>query len=525
MVEPHRTYFDPFIKPLVEKPDSTYQYFPFKRSLDRGFWRQHDRILQDAGVQLPPELPPDDPRLRQLNPDVLIVGNLARNVITSRTVSYRTPQVSISAYVLHHMIHEVLANSGLQRGGLVRMLWWLPETEKYTLFPITEMFRKSSDVRLASACQTTEVVGMLDLYNLKNQFYARRRQRPPHLEAQLAQRVQQRMVESGMTRPAGRSFLHERPDASRVSTIRSPLHSHVASVEDLEKEILAAEARLANVKLLKSLRGTNRGGEVERELDASLRYPQCAEQVEAMDMRHSLRALSLRAYLDMNLRIVELEVGYKILEERHGADDSIMEGLRKRIMEVEAGFHSHLQTRTRDYYEFTLQMTEQQLACLVEPPLIQLDARSYEPLKGNPYDFYPAQEMMLLDMVPKPVDLAVPDLATRAESSYLAESLLKHILFAPSAFLADALDKIAPNAAQDLLPQIPAATDPRLGGRLNVKKLRARLISSPILEGLVKAWMEWPFKPSAAELELGAEEVGAPPNAEVDASPIDVVED
>ncbi|KAF2207370.1 hypothetical protein CERZMDRAFT_91799 [Cercospora zeae-maydis SCOH1-5] len=55
---------------------------------------------------------------------------------------------------------------------------------------------------------------------------------------------------------------------------------------------------------------------------------------------------------------------------------------------------------------------------------------------------------------------------------------------------------------------VPAITDPRKGGRLDPKHMKVRQLTSEMLEGLIKAWFEWPFKPDGWELNFRAQEIG-----------------
>ncbi|KAK3071438.1 hypothetical protein LTR53_008643, partial [Teratosphaeriaceae sp. CCFEE 6253] len=130
------------------------------------------------------------------------------------------------------------------------------------------------------------------------------------------------------------------------------------------------------------------------------------------------------------------------------------------------------------------------------------------PLKADPTEFWPHNQLMLLDMVPKPRDLAVPDLMSRSEGAKLCELLLRSLLQSTTKTFAEALDSMGPNAARDLIPMIPAAFDTRTGGRMNPYNIRTRMLSEDTIEGLVKAWVEWPFKPSLEDLELAADSGG-----------------
>lgn len=137
-----------------------------------------------------------------------------------------------------------------------------------------------------------------------------------------------------------------------------------------------------------------------------------------------------------------------------------------------------------------------------------LDTPSYPALHTCATSFYPKVPCMLLDVVPKPHTLGVDGLSSDARGAGILSLIVKALFTNSSAGMAEMLDRIAPNAAKDLIPMVPAMGDPRRGGRLEPRRLRVRLVTAEMLEGLVRAWAEWPFRPLAEELELLAEELG-----------------
>jgi transcription factor 1 len=64
------------------------------------------------------------------------------------------------------------------------------------------------------------------------------------------------------------------------------------------------------------------------------------------------------------------------------------------------------------------------------------------------------------------------------------------------------LDTLAPGAADDIVPLAPSLRDPKKGGRRNLEQLRVRMLTAEMIEELVVAWENWPFKPSMGELML-----------------------
>ncbi|TKA62753.1 hypothetical protein B0A55_10974, partial [Friedmanniomyces simplex] len=335
LMEPEEKYFQPFIKPLLEKPGSTYRHTTLVGAHPREFWNNYEKVLGHPELAPMTALPKDDPALRKLDPTLLVIGNLARQY----KVHHRNKSVSFGTLVLQQFGYAGLANELFHKGGLVRMLLWLPAAEKYTLLPISEMHRRSMNARLSVGSTITETVGSLDLYNADSTFYARRRQRAPVVEAVLADRAQRWMHDHGMQRPTGRPFLYNRLEADASEEVLSPFETTVSTWRELEAEIDTAEARFGAISSVSLPRSKERRSEdqkqqVEATLLGGMKYPQCGP---ASTTYHEtgLRTPWLAVFADMGLRIMNLEVALCVVEEKAGAGADY-ERARDRILELDA---------------------------------------------------------------------------------------------------------------------------------------------------------------------------------------------
>ncbi|KAK0305110.1 hypothetical protein LTR01_006968 [Friedmanniomyces endolithicus] len=502
LMEPEERYFASFIKPLLDKPGSTYRHTTLIGAHPREYWPNYAKVLSDAELAPCTPLLAGDPALRELNPNVLVIGNLGRQY----KVAARARSVNFGALILQQFLHAALTNQLFHRSGLVRMMLWVPEAEKYTLFPTSEVYRRSLNVRLGIGSSLTEVVGSVDLYDTADIFYARRRRRPPELEAILAQRAQRRMDDLGVQVPPGRALLYDRPKPGD-SKLLSPFETAISTWQELEAEIATTKARLAEVRQLD--RGDRRKGnptqkqQREEGMLRGMKYPQCEASGQTF-IGSGNNVAWIAIWADLGMRVLNLEVALRQLEEK-GEDPATYERVRDRILKLDRDLDTIATSESLKMAEFAQRVVEQQQACLMEPPITALDARAYEPLKATPRDFWPNSEMMLLDMVPKPCDLEVEGLASKREMSKLCETFCRSLLESTTRTLPEALDRLAPNAARDVIPMVDIAKDPRKGGRLNPHRIRVRMVSDELIEGLLKAWVEWPFKPSLTDLVLASE--------------------
>ncbi|KAK5113548.1 hypothetical protein LTR62_003417 [Meristemomyces frigidus] len=504
LLEPEPRYYDDFIKPLLDLPGSKYRHTDLPGVHMKEYFHHYKKIHSDPELAPRQGLPIDDPRQRKLDTSFLVLGNLSRRYYGPA----RSSSVSLPLLLLQQMAQASLNNDIFHNGGLVRMLWWVPENEKYTLLPIAETFRYSLNVRMSVASEMTEVVGMLDMYNTDNAFYGNRRRRPAEIKAMVAQSVKQRMDAAGMKRPEGREFLHGEAEKFDPNSVVSPFEPGINTLRELEHATASAQARLAELTKIGSKqrkRDETRLALVET-LARDLVYPQsaCSTQTWHWKLKQDHTIKSITIWTDMALRILSLEVALCILREKTLTPQTLSPSTEK-IHAMWTSLTNVLSSYPKEHLEIVEATVEMHIACLTYPRAIALEARAYEPLKGEPHEVYPNNQMMLLDMVPKPVDLSVPGLASRREGAKLSELLCRSLMESPSQRLPDALNRLAHNAAQDSLAMVPAATDPRKGGRLDPRNVRTSRVSEEVVEGLVKAWFEWPFRSGMVELEVSRE--------------------
>lgn len=221
---------------------------------------------------------------------------------------------------------------------------------------------------------------------------------------------------------------------------------------------------------------------------------------EAREKSAELSAVQgrLALLLDLELRIISLEVHYKELESR-GAK---IADLKPAILKLGTDLREHPMANRIPIPEFMDRVITDEMAFFSNPLHLAFDRRTYEPLHAPLTSFWPRLPLSLIDVVPTGRDLAVPGIADSTEATRTASYLLKYLFAQKTHPLSMVLDKIAPNAAQDLIPQVPALSDPRKGGRLDPGRLLVRMLNEEMVEGLVKAWFEWPFKPRLVDLFL-----------------------
>lgn len=121
-------------------------------------------------------------------------------------------------------------------------------------------------------------------------------------------------------------------------------------------------------------------------------------------------------------------------------------------------------------------------------PRLQWDARKFEPLTMQPEEAWPPNRLSLISSTPYPR----PPGETADWYEWVHDFV--YALYAiPAAPLPDALNKMQHGAAE-IMANCPALTDPDKGGRLLMKHLRVRVLTSEMVQQLVQAYRDWPFK-------------------------------
>ena len=496
-MEPEERYIEPYVKPLLDQPGSTYRHTYLAGAHSKRYWDSYRQLYEDPSLLPPrPALPAGDPKLRQLDTSLLVIGNLER--------SYDNRRTDTASLLLHQMPYNALSNELFQRSGLVRMLWWIPERLKHHVLPRSPFLRSPFSQGIEMGAEPTEVAGVKSVQDLQD-AHAHSRRRAAIYNRMAIDDVAKRMQAAGMSAPKGRELLgvdHDKGVEVTEDSHKSPLHPTATTIAELEADISKVKDRLARIQECchnRRLRGAAK-------LLETLEYPQCIPMLERYIEKSKLPLDRGPLLMDLSLRILNLEASYKDLEDSTASDTtsrSALEALKPAIL--------HLDDATQDFATFFSHhqgealhdLNEEQLAFYTTPPLTPFSRRAYEPLKLSEKDFFPpSNNLALLDLTPKTRDLSVPDLADSREGVRVCAEMLRALYATRNRGVVDALNGFAVNAGNDLVPMVPAISDVRRGGRLNPNRVRAKMLSEEMVEGLVKAFFEWPFRPQTWELSV-----------------------
>lgn len=487
LLEPDERYLDPFIKPLLDQKDSAYRHSFLSGAHPKSYWGTYDRIFDDHLLPKRVPLGKNDPRLREPNNSLLVIGSLVRRYPERNKAN----NVHFPSLVLHHMAEAAQVNSMFQRYGLVRMLLWVPEEIIPSVLPNSMLFKLGYSVSLEAALDITQVVGG-DRWNLTRSEATKaqkHQQRRDQLDTWSSRRVLASMQEKGMTLPE-----HRRPE----------MHQRALVTDD------KALQDYNPIRLPEGMNFSQSLAHIEKEIKQLEEFPtlpkvsryRFAEQPHRYKFTNISEEITNPTELNRCGRFVDIWGVQIALELEYNATKSTMSE------ELRLDAHSRLvatSIKLKELFELLFQkrtrksmtvLLDELFALCKKNTMLAWDRRPYEPLIVAEEEFWPRFPMQLLDITPRPEALG-NDLMDTAEANQVRRGLIKALFTHPSSPLLESIERLGAGAREGLV--VPEFTDPLAGGRIDPSQLLTKDITREQLNALTKAYIEWPFRPIGAE--------------------------
>lgn len=487
LLEPEEGYLEPFIKPLLNQKDSTYRHTTLSGAAPKGYFDTYDKIFNDDLLPKRDPLPDSDPRLREPNNTLLVIGSLVR-----RYPEYRASgsnQVSFPSMVLHQMAEVAQINTMFQRYGLVRLLLWIPDELKQSALPDSVMHKSGFAVNVDSSFDLAEVVGndRSQLSRFDAQKKAMHKQRQDQLEVWGAQRVLERMRSKGMSIPE-----HRRPNFHQkaLDTDDETLEAYnpIRLPKDKPLQTLLADHE-DQVRKLQEFAATPRPQRKRMNVPAKVKLTNVSQEF-IVDSEHE----SVRYVIDVWGEQIALEHEYSTTKTR--LSEEIRKDVESRLVEASNIIASVIQSLFNIQVLKQMRILLDEYFALCKPnQMLQWDRRPFESMTVAVEEFWPRFPMRLLDLKPRSEALG-DDLMNPTEATHVKRGLLKALFTHPSAPLLESIDRLGPGA-RDILP--PEFKDSTTGGMLNPEHMLTKNITREQLIALTKAYIEWPFRPLGSE--------------------------
>ncbi|KAI9680877.1 MAG: hypothetical protein M1817_004317 [Caeruleum heppii] len=474
------------LQPLFDQPGSRYRKAPFSALQ----WTSFERLVQDGFLphQTPLEL--DDPRRDRPNDSLLFVATVA-NSPPKRVKGFQ----SSARLLLRQLFTSIRKKDGFNAFGLVRMLIWMPNSDKKSLLPRTIATRLKSSVEAEIHCgDIFEIAGSAGGSGINK--------REPYLDYQSHLRVTQSMLDRSISTPSLRkSYDQAEAEAALASGDNKEdlrgLHQGrpwLTELAALKKRFEAGEFTQWEDKLFAKTKGRNgRSNGVRRQ-----KHPDFVRMRNLINEEKSQEKRLGMVYEVLDLEDSMEAIDRSLIEDSTCSDEERQARERQLVAARQLFMHGHQELDLKLQVQTSF-FSDDRHAFANDPSLLLWDRRRDEPLVAHKNEFEPHCEMTLMDLHPRPL---LSTLRQGPESYFLLEYILTSLFGHPASPVARALDALAPGAAEAIIPQAPSLQDPRKGGRTAISQMRVRNLTPEMIDEIVRAWERWPFRPSRTQMIL-----------------------
>jgi hypothetical protein len=337
------------------------------------------------------------------------------------------------------------------------------------------------------------------------------------LEKRMAAGEIQRFVGGDQKKPRRDAILPEYLRLKKLRTYKDgQMKKGKAMGPSTAAELEALEAKLASGELKKYVDPAL--NELKESLPRKSRTRNPEETSDYRRLRYLRRRVvtSEKRERDFAPLFLEFEAISKLQREVSTLDGAAATEMKREIDERTATFYEGFENLMHpDEETFRLQLDGRK-TFKNDPPILVWDRREVEPLKVHPEEFYPKQELSLLDFHPQPI---WPVLRKDFPATYdIFEYILSALFMAPTQTVRHGLTALAPGAFDWLIKECPSITDISKDGNPNVDLMTVRCLTMEMFKEIIEAWMRWPFRPDRYEL---MRRMGSMPFDADDEAPVD----
>jgi transcription factor 1 len=494
LLEPTPELFSPYLDPLLEKPGSRYKLVvkdplmlpSYRELVDEGVFPHQTRV------------DPSDPKGQDVNNTLLVTGSLVWDP--------RLPGMgfdSMAKQMYHHFASAAWSNDTIHAFGPVRTLLWVPNDDFNAIIAqATNSMHKSN--RLLEMTQELNLV-----VGTEREERSRGRgaiSREPQYEIESTVRALQSTRKLGLTIPPNRQ------ESGHVFAALVEKASGGSGIGDTQSTYeLLRQQQLAGATSLKY------GGRVlidstELEKQVQSEHPEMlpnkplllGNKIELKSMKHHPKYALFKAYNLSHSSLIGViksrtkvekaaDIGEEMLRLEHKAlkmgPGPEKDALVEQIKELDRAWDQSATSVDKNLITAPLNEIDDRVSLRYPPhPRIQWDSRPYEPLMSHEDETWPQNRVGLVLSTPLP--------RPRGEGDDWHEWVLDfvHGLYSdPAKSVPDALDTMQ-HSLSVIVKDCPSLMDPDKGGRMQLKHLRVRMLTKEMINELVKAYRDWPFK-------------------------------
>ncbi|KAF2657801.1 S-adenosyl-L-methionine-dependent methyltransferase [Lophiostoma macrostomum CBS 122681] len=503
LLESAPDHFEDYLNPLVEQPNSTYKLVPgditefatFERIIDEGHFPHQKRVSQGQAR---------DPGL---NDSLLVTGTL-----------FWDPKLPGKGF--DSMSKQLLASFAKMAGnydlfhalGQARMLFWTPTEDMRYLLPKSQITVGKGSFWHQISVDMAEIVAGGQEARAGGRGTSGRE---PRYMIESTYRAMQRAKANGIELPAHRrEYLHDfADDIGKMSGGTGMMSSEDVSKYLLEQELagkpttgLIADQTIESWHLDHSMgiqpKIVRDGGRtrIRGEPKTSKKYNKPCVSVDVPDeeatsltsvsqkrasaLQSEMNRIRADKLVDVGEDIYHLECDILALEDGAEKNDKV-----KKVEEMQKEFDRRLNSDVQSHLRPTLiSILDDRISIRSPVRRLSWDSRPFEPLIMQPHEVWPPNEASLADMTPLP-----PLRGDDHDHAEYVRDIIYGLFEKPGRPLPQALENMH-HGASEIMENVPVLRDPKRGGRLIMDNLRIRMLTVEMVEGLTKAWREWPFR-------------------------------
>lgn len=496
LLEPRFDKFQSFLNPLLSASDSKYSLVV----KDPSEMETYRTMINEGAFPHQTLRDPQDPKAKEPNNTLLVTGSLVWDP--------RLPGLgfdSMAKQLFYHFAAAAPTNDLFHTYGLVRTLLWIQPDD------FSPMLAESmSGIQKANRfLEMTHNINVIVNPEHTQRKYGRGSiGREPQYEIESTIRAMKAGKEVGMELPKHRrDTIHDfAEDIEKASNGTGISSSYFAQHYLREQQMagrsaigLLSESFIEHYEHEKYLKREYPDVNIDRVVTSpekraatkpKLNGHPAKEQVNSFFKKRStiLNILKgkreIEGVADIGEEMYLLECKIIDMEDGPEKDESM-----KRLEDLDCSWQQGVGNLAPNYVSAVVAELDDRLSLRTPPyPRLQWDNRPFEPLTMSPSEVWPQNRLSLISSEPIPTPPS-------QNSNWFewVQDFIFGLYSQPTIAVNHALDKMQ-HGLSDIIKDCPSLKDPRRGGRLQMHHFRVRMLTMEMIEELVAAYREWPFK-------------------------------
>lgn len=445
-----------------------------------------------------------DPDAQEPNNTLLVTGTLVWDP--------RMPGLgfdSMAKQLFHHFSAAASTNDLFHAFGLVRTLFWV-EQDDFTPMIAQSMNGMQKANRFLEMTQDVSMVvtgslsyrkvgrgstGREPQYEIESTLRALKAGREKHMEPpqhrraniyDFAEDIDKLTNGTGVSRSeALLGYLREQQLAGKLTT-GLLMESHIEFYN--QERLLRTEP--PELEVIDEAASEPKKNKQRAEANSDIKGHSAENEVKNFaqkraNIRHNIKVKStVEEIADIGEGMYKLECRISEMDDGPEKDAAM-----KKLEDMDRTWQQRFDNLNANYSSAPISELDDRLAIRTPPyPRLQWDRRPFLPLVMSSDEVWPPNQLLLISAEPIPHPSAQD-----SDGFEWVQDFLFGLYSQPTMSIEHALDKMQ-HGLSSIIKDCPTIKDPKKGGRLLMHHFRVRMLTIEMIEELVSAYKEWPFK-------------------------------